>query len=126
MTPGRTPDTVASAPCRKCDALVLAEQVLDREVVGPARRAYLAPRALRRILVRTEAEQARAVAEAVLLELVEAHLDDELRLQRRLLELAAAPAVRLAEAAVVLLVHERQTLAAISAWFFAPTAAEPT
>ena len=32
------------------------------------------------ILVRAEAEQPRAVAEAVLLELVEAHLDDELRL----------------------------------------------
>src|SRR5262249_7792618 len=47
---------------------------------------------------------------AVLLELVEAHLDDELGLERRLLELAGAPAVRLAEAPVVLLVDERDDL----------------
>ena len=50
------------------------------------------------------------MAEAMLLELVEAHLDDELRLERRLLELSAPPAVRLAEAPVALLVEERQHL----------------
>ena len=50
------------------------------------------------------------MAEAMLLELVEARLDDELGLERRLLELARAPAVRLAEAPFALLVDERQNL----------------
>src|SRR5205085_8838291 len=71
-----------------------------------ARRSDLAPRALRRILVRAEAQQPCAVAEAVLLELVEAHLDDELRLERRLFEAVGSPAVRFAEAAVALGVEQ--------------------
>ena len=50
------------------------------------------------LLVRPEPEQLRAVAEPVSLHLVVAHLDDELGADSGLLELAAAPAVRLREA----------------------------
>ena len=55
-----------------------AEQRLDRGVVGAPRRPHLAPRALLRVLVVAEADQLRAVAEAVALHLVVAHLGDEL------------------------------------------------
>ena len=68
---------------------------------------HLAPRAVRGILVRPEAQQPRAVAEAVALHLVVAHLGDELRPHRRLLELAAAPAVRLREAALRRVLEQR-------------------
>src|SRR5437763_9910616 len=91
-----------------CHRIPSVEQVLDREVVGAPRRAHLAPRTLHGILVGPEADEAGAVAEAALLELVEANLDHELRPQRRLLEVAGAPAVRLGEATVVLLVQQRQ------------------
>src|SRR5581483_9705496 len=86
----------------------LRQQVLHGKVVGPARRAHLAPRAVVGILVRSEADELRPVAEAVLLELVEAHLDDELGLERRLLQTVRAPAVRLREAPLALLVEQRQ------------------
>ncbi len=46
--------------------------------------------------------------EAVRLHLVVAHLDDELGPQRRLLELAAAPAVRLGEAALGRVLEQRE------------------
>ncbi len=55
-----------------------AEQRLDRRVVGAARRPHLSPRALLRVLVVAETDQLRAVAEAVALHLVVAHLGDEL------------------------------------------------
>ena len=74
------------------------EELGDRQL--RRRLADLAPGALLRVLVVAEADQLRAVAEAVALHLVVAHLDDELRLHRRLRELARAPAVRLREAAV--------------------------
>src|SRR4051812_6424397 len=85
-----------------------AEQRVDRKVARLARRAHLAPRALVGILVRPEADEPRAVSEAVLLELVVADLGNELRLQRDLLEVAGAPAVRLREHAVVLLVDQQR------------------
>ena len=66
------------------------------------------------------------MAEAVLLELVVADLDDELGPQRRLLELAGSPAVRLGEAALALLVEQRQHLRRDLVVSFAPTAHEPT
>ena len=69
---------------------------------------HLAPGALGRILVRPEANQLRAVAEAVALHLVVAHLRDELVAQRRLLQAVGAPAVRLREAAFGTLVEQRQ------------------
>src|SRR5439155_25222882 len=86
------------------------EQLVDREILRPARRPHLPPRALVRILVVAEPHELRAVAEAALLELVEAHLDDELRLHGLLLELSGAPTVRLREAAVALRVEQRQHL----------------
>src|SRR3954451_9295087 len=89
-------------------ALRRSEEFLDRKVVGPARRTYLAPRALIRILVRAEADELRPVPKAELLELVEAHLDDELRLERLFLELAGAPAIWLGEPPVVLRVQKGQ------------------
>src|SRR5690349_11264634 len=75
-----------------------AQELRDGEVVRARRRPYLAPRALLRILVRAKADQTRAVSEPVALDLVIAHLDDELRPHRLLAELAGAPAVRLREA----------------------------
>ena len=62
-----------------------------RRRVRVARRPHLAPRAVARVLVLAPADELRAVAEAVALHLVVAHLDDELRPQPRLLELAASP-----------------------------------
>src|SRR5262249_62381535 len=74
-----------------------SEQRLDPRLA----RARLPPQvrrgALGRILVRPEAQELRPVPEAVALHLVVAHLDDELRPDRGLLELARAPAVRLGE-----------------------------
>src|SRR5688500_2394066 len=84
------------------------QQALDGWVAYAARGAKLLPRAVVGVLVRPEADQLRAVPEAVPLDLVVAHLGNELRAQRRLLELARAPAVRLREAAVGGLVEERQ------------------
>src|SRR5207302_9777517 len=62
--------------------------------------SHLLPRALRRILVRTEAEEPRAVPEAVALHLVVAHLDDQLGPDGGFLEPARSPAVLLGEAAL--------------------------
>src|SRR5689334_5998276 len=84
-----------------------AEQLVDRAVARLERRPHLAPRAVARILVLAEADQARAVPETVALHLVVAHLDYELRPDGRLLELAAAPAVRLGEAAVGCALEQR-------------------
>src|SRR4029079_14475628 len=70
---------------------LLAEQRLDAGCVRVARRSQLAPRAVLRILVLPPAQQLRAVAKAVALDLVVPHLDDELRLHPRLLELARSP-----------------------------------
>src|SRR6266508_6338753 len=83
------------------------EQLRHGQLVRARRRPHLAPGALLRILVVAEAQQPRAVAEAVALHLVVADFDDELRPHRRLLELAAAPAVRLREAALGGALHER-------------------
>src|SRR5262249_1125057 len=77
--------------------LAAREQALDRGVVRPARRAHLAPRALRRLLVGPEPEQPRPVAGPVPLPLVVAHPDAELRPGGRPRALARPPAVRLAE-----------------------------
>ena len=74
------------------------QELRDRELSG--RLADLPPGALLRVLVLAEADQLRAVAEAVALHLVVADLDDQLRLHRRLRQLARAPAIRLREAAV--------------------------
>src|SRR6185312_8543977 len=60
------------------------------QVVGAPRGPDLAPGAVLRILVRTPADEARAVPEAILFELVVAHLADELRLDRVPVELLAA------------------------------------
>ena len=79
-----------------------------------ARRQQLAPRALRRVLVVAEADELRPVAEAVRLHLVVAHLDDELGADRRLLELAATPAVWLREAAVGRIPEQRDERASRS------------
>ncbi len=76
------------------------EQALEGRVVLAARRPHLTPRALVGILVVAEADEARAVAEAVALHLVVAHLGDELRADGRLLQLAAPPAVGLGETTV--------------------------
>src|SRR5207244_7902398 len=87
-----------------------SEELRHRQVVRTARRAHLAPGALRRILVGPEAQEPRAVAEAVPLELVETDLADELRAEARLLELARPPAVRLGEAALGRPLQEGQDL----------------
>src|SRR5207244_11038641 len=76
------------------------QPALEGRIVLAPRWPYLAPRALLRILVVAEANEARAVPEAVALHLVVAHLGDKLRADRRLLQLAAPPAVGLREAAV--------------------------
>src|SRR3954468_1843808 len=78
----------------------VAEQRLECRVVWVARWPDLAPRALLRLLVVAEAQEARAVPEAVALHLVVAHFRHELRPHRRLGELAGAPAVRFREAPV--------------------------
>src|SRR5215211_7576972 len=84
------------------------EEALERRVARAPRRAELAPGALLRVLVVAEAEKARPVAKAVALHLVVAHFGDKLRLHRRLLELACAPAVRFREAPVRFCVDERE------------------
>src|ERR671912_1392017 len=84
------------------------EQVFDRRIVGALRRPNLSPRALVGILVVAEADQLRAVAEAVALHLVVAHLRHELVSERSLLQPYVAPAVGLREAALRALVQERQ------------------
>src|SRR5207253_3525989 len=84
------------------------KQVRDARIVGAPRWPHLAPRALRCVLVRPEAQEARAVAEAPLLELVVADLGHELRPERRLLELAGTPAVRLGEAPLRRVDEQRQ------------------
>ena len=63
----------------RSDASGEAEECLDRRRVRVARRPQLAPGAVARILVVAPADQLRAVAEAIALHLVVAHLDDELR-----------------------------------------------
>ena len=62
----------------------------------------------RGILVGAPAQEARAVAEAVALHLVVAHLADELGPHGRLLELARPPPVRLREAPLGSLLEQRQ------------------
>src|SRR5581483_3854214 len=77
------------------------EQLRDRKIAAAARRADLAPGAVLRILVGAEADEPRAVPEAVLLELVVANFADELRLDRVPVELlAAGPAALAARHAV--------------------------
>src|SRR6266487_6395907 len=83
------------------------EQTLEGRIVLPARWPDLAPRALFRILVVAEADEARAVAEAVALHLVVAHFGNELRAHRRLLQLSCSPAVRLGEATVWRVLQQR-------------------
>ena len=78
------------------------------------------------ILVLAPAEELRAVAEAVALHLVVAHLDDELRPDRGLLELAGPPAVRLREAPVGRSSSSGSTRSATSSRSVAATAHEPT
>src|SRR5262249_14759352 len=73
-----------------------------------ARGSELAPGALPGLLVVAEAQELRPVPEAVRLHLVVAHLDDELGTDRRFLELAAAPAVRLREAPLGGVLEQRQ------------------
>ena len=58
----------------------LSQQLLDGRVASRFRFGqHLVPGAVLRVLVGPEADELRAVPEAVALELVEAHLDDELR-----------------------------------------------
>src|SRR5688500_3643214 len=83
------------------------EQRLHSRVAGAAGAAQFRPGAVLRILVGAEADQLRAVPAAVALRLVVAHFGDEFGAERRLLELAGAPAVGLGEAALALLVEER-------------------
>src|SRR5918993_4365023 len=90
------------------DSAPAAEQRLDGRIVCPARRSHLAPRALVGILVVPEADQLRAVAEAVPLHLVVTHLGDELVPDRGLLEPVGAPAVRFRETALGALVEQRE------------------
>ena len=84
-----------SSRCRR--ATSLGEERLDAP--RARRRPELAPGAVLGVLVGPPADELRAVAEAVALHLVVAHLDHELRPDARLLEPAAAPAVRLGRSA---------------------------
>src|SRR5947208_14283770 len=82
-------------PCSPipCNSLLLARHAEQRrhgQVVGAPGGSDLSPGAVLRILVRPPADEARAVPEAVLLQLVVAHLADELRLDRVPVELLAA------------------------------------
>src|SRR5439155_12587391 len=65
------------------------ERVYGWVAAAPAR-PHLVPRALIRIFVRAEPDEAGAVPEAIALELVVAHLDDELRANRVPVQLLAA------------------------------------
>src|SRR4029077_10607084 len=73
------------------------EERVDARGRRVARGSELTPRALRSILVRPEPQELRPMPEPVPLDLVVAHLDDHLGPHGRLLELSAAPAVRLGE-----------------------------
>src|SRR5204862_1571558 len=84
---------------RRSPSARASEELRHGQVVRAGRRTHLAPRALRRILVGPKAEEPRSVPEAVLLELVEPDLADELRANAGLLQLAGPPAIRLGEAA---------------------------
>src|SRR4051794_37333944 len=86
----------------------VAEQRLECRVVWVARWPDLAPRALLRLLVVAEAEEARAVPEAVALHLVVAHLAHELGSHRRFLELSRPPAVRLREPTLPSALEQRE------------------
>src|SRR5207247_924526 len=66
------------------------QERVDGWVAAAAARPHLAPRALVRVLVRPEADEAGAVPEAIALELVVAHLDDELGPNRVPVQLLAA------------------------------------
>src|SRR5215211_1270566 len=88
--------------------LTKREQPLDGWIVGAPGGTQLGPGAVAGILVRPEADQLRPVPEAVALHLVVPDLGDELRPERRLLEVARAPPVGLGEAAVRGLVEERE------------------
>src|SRR3954452_8020356 len=98
----------ARAAVAREEAEELSQQSLHGEIVGPARRPDLAPRALLRVLVVAEPHELRPMSKTVLLQLVEANFDDELLPHRRLLELAGAPSVRLGEALLALLVQQRK------------------
>src|SRR5437667_50739 len=81
-------------PCSPipCNSLLLArraEQCRHGQVVRAPGGSDLSPGAVLRIFVRPPADEARAVPEAVLLQLVVAHLADELRLDRVPVELLA-------------------------------------
>ncbi len=78
------------------------------ESVGSNRGPELAPRALRCVLVVTEADELRPVPKAVRLHLVVAHFDDDLGAHGSLLELAATPAVGLGEPPLGGVLEERQ------------------
>ena len=125
--PARVQPSRAKKPTRRTAAARRREQRLEGRVARLARRAQLAPGAVGRILVLAEAQEARAVAEAVALHLVVAHLGDELGPDGRLLEPAACPSgsaprsparARPPAAAA----RARRSRRAASA----PTAAEPT
>src|SRR5207342_400083 len=73
-----------------------SEELRHGQVARAARGPDLAPRAGVRVLVRAEADEPRAVPEAVPLELVVAHLADELRSDRVPVELLAARPAALA------------------------------
>src|SRR5512133_2846593 len=83
------------------------QEALEGRVVRAAGRAELAPGAVLWILVVAEPDEARPMAEAVALHLVEPDFRDELRFQSCLLELSRPPAVRLRETTVRLLVDQR-------------------
>src|SRR5579864_1646553 len=84
----------------------LGKERLDRS--SRARRPQLAPRAVARILVVAPADELRAVPEPRALHLVVAHLDDELGLHARLLELARSPAIRLRDVPLRIVHEERE------------------
>ena len=103
------------------------KQRFDAGGVRVARRAQLAPRAVARLLVLAPADELRAVAEAVALHLVVAHLDDELRPH------GASPRARPSptgsaprSAGPTHSSSSGRTRAATSARIRAPTAHEPT
>src|SRR5262249_60478361 len=82
-------------PRGSCSCASAAEQRLEGRVVLAPGRPDLAPGAVLWVLVVAEAQEARAVAEAVALHLVVTNLGDELGPHGGLRERAGAPAVRL-------------------------------
>src|SRR5207302_6313324 len=77
------------SPCNSLLLALRAEQPRNGQVVGAPGGPDLAPGAVLRILVRPPADEARAVPEAVLLQLVVADFADQLRLDGVPIELLA-------------------------------------